>query len=102
MIISDVIRKSQIVFQVEDFISPVERLDLNFGFKTREGAAFRLNFCGREAILSWAQSQNMPILGRESRDIGWAQSNLVNFGRKPKHRSSAVEKYPILLKKIKA
>ena len=51
-------------------ITRFEVLKICFDFESRASAVLRLKFCGREAILSRAQSRNMPDFDRESRNIG--------------------------------
>ena len=78
----------------------VEVLGLCFDFENRATAVLLLKFRGREAILSQAQSQIIPNLGRESKHIQIGSRKLKQRSKKSKHRPSTTKTYLILAEKV--
>ena len=66
-------------------------LDFCFKFESPASAVLRLKFRGQEPILSRAQSRSIPDFGRESQNIG-RENQIYAF---------LVEKFKILVEKVK-
>ena len=58
------------MFVKNSYNTRTEVLELCFDFESRARAVLRLQFRGREAILSRTQSQNIPNFGQVSRTLG--------------------------------
>ena len=64
-------------------------LDLFLDFESRALAVLPLKMCGRKAIISRAQIQNIPNFGRENQNIIWQSRNIPNFSRESRNLGRA-------------